>query len=81
MGKYLKVDFKDFKDHYRYFFSTSLFCVFEDSVMVVRDDENGFFISLPFLLDVISLYQNICLDNCGGRTTENRIIAWTREKR
>lgn len=76
MGKYLKIDFKDFKDHYRYRdFSMSLFCVFEDSVMVVRDDENVFFISLPFLLDVISL------DNCGGRTTENRIIAWTREKR
>ena len=37
-------------------FSTSLLCVFEDSVMVVRDDENVFFISLTFLLDVISLY-------------------------
>lgn len=57
MGKYLKIDFKDFKDHYRYgYFFPRLFCVFEDSVMVVRDDENGFFISLPFLLDVISLY-------------------------
>lgn len=55
MGRYLKIDFKD---HYRYrdFFSTCLFCVFEDSVMVVRDDENVFFISLPFLLVVISLY-------------------------
>lgn len=54
MGKYLKIDFKD---HYRYgYFFPRLFCVFEDSVMVVRDDENGFFISLPFLLDVISLY-------------------------